>query len=66
MILLASGRVDEDDANYRVNLSIWDRIFGTYVDQPERRHDVMTIGLKQCQDDSPARLGRSLALPFPR
>ena len=54
----------EHDANYGFNLSVWDRIFGTYVDQPALGHDGMTIGLPQCQDDGPTRLGWSLAFPF--
>ncbi len=54
----------EHDANYGFNLSVWDRIFGTYVDQPALGHDGMTIGLPQCQDEGPTRLGWSLAFPF--
>ena len=54
----------EHDANYGFNLSVWDRIFATYVDQPERGHEAMTIGLEQNQDDDPTRLGWSLAFPF--
>ena len=54
----------EHDANYGFNLSIWDRLFGTYVAQPAAGHDRMTIGLAPWQDDRPTRLGWSLALPF--
>jgi sterol desaturase/sphingolipid hydroxylase (fatty acid hydroxylase superfamily) len=56
----------EHDANYGFNLSVWDRLFGTYVSQPARGHLGMTIGLKECQDDRPTRLGWSLAFPFRR
>lgn len=55
----------EHDSNYGFALSIWDRMFGTYTAQPEKGHDNMTIGL-QWQDDSPSKLGWSLALPFRR
>lgn len=55
----------EHDSNYRFALSVWDRMFGTYIAQPERGHDGMTIGL-QWQDDRPSRLGWSLSLPFRR
>jgi sterol desaturase/sphingolipid hydroxylase (fatty acid hydroxylase superfamily) len=55
----------EHDSNYGFALSIWDRIFGTYIAQPAQGHDAMTIGL-QWQDDRPARLGWVLALPFRR
>ena len=55
----------EHDSNYGFALSIWDRIFGTYVAQPVKGHEGMTIGL-QWQDERPSRLGWSLALPFCR
>lgn len=55
----------EHDSNYGFALSIWDRSFGTYIAQPEKGHEGMTIGL-QWQDDRPSRLGWSLALPFRR
>ena len=55
----------EHDSNYGFALSIWDRLFGTYIEQPEKGHEGMTIGL-QWQDDRPSRLGWSLALPFRR
>jgi len=53
----------EHDSNYGFALSIWDRLFGTYIEQPKQGHDRMTVGL-QWQDDRPARLGWVLALPF--
>ncbi|MBO9451692.1 sterol desaturase family protein [Tropicibacter sp. R16_0] len=55
----------EHDSNYGFALSIWDRLFGTYVAQPEQGHDQMTVGL-EWQDDRPARLRWSLMLPFQR
>ena len=54
----------ETDSNYGFALSIWDRIFGTYNDQPEKGHEGMTIGLEEWQDDAPTKLGWTLALPF--
>lgn len=53
----------EHDSNYGFSLSIWDRMFGTYVAQPADGHDDMTIGL-QWQDESPANIGWNLTLPF--
>ena len=53
----------EHDSNYGFALSIWDRMFGTYIAQPEKGHENMTIGL-EWQDDRPSRLGWVLALPF--
>jgi len=53
----------EHHSNYGFALSIWDRMFGTYIAQPRDGHDAMKIGL-DWQDDRPTRLGWSLALPF--
>lgn len=58
-----SDRRHEHDSNYGFALSIWDKLFGTYVAQPEKGHDDMTVGL-QWQDDRPSSLGWSLGLPF--
>ena len=55
----------EHDSNYGFSLSVWDRVFGTYIPQPEAGHDDMQVGL-EWQDDRPSRLGWSLALPFGR
>lgn len=35
---------EETDSNYGFNLSCWDRLFGTYRDQPAKGHLGMTIG----------------------
>ncbi|MEM6421103.1 MAG: sterol desaturase family protein [Pseudomonadota bacterium] len=56
----------EHDANYGFNLSVWDRLFGTYVDQPAGGHEGMTIGLADMQNEGPTRFVWSLALPFRR
>lgn len=55
----------EHDSNYGFSLSIWDRVFGTYIAQPEAGHDRMQVGL-EWQDERPSRLGWSLSLPFSR
>ena len=60
-----SDQRHEHDSNYGFALSIWDRIFGTYIAQPEKGHENMTIGL-QWQDDRPSQLGWALWLPFRR
>ena len=57
---------DEHDTNFGFNLSIWDRIFGTYTAVPRDGHREMAIGLDRCQTEAPARLGWSLGLPFRR
>lgn len=55
----------EHDSNYGFALSVWDRLFRTYIPQPEKGHDGMTVGL-EWQDDRPSKLGWSLGLPFQR
>ncbi|MGD9501866.1 MAG: sterol desaturase family protein [Methyloceanibacter sp.] len=54
----------EHDSNYGFNLSLWDRLFGTYTAQPEAGHQGMTIGLTPYQSEAPTRFGWSLRLPF--
>ena len=56
----------EHDSNYGFNLSVWDRIFGTYTDQPAAGHQGMTVGLAGHQDARPTRLLWALAFPFRR
>lgn len=55
---------EETDSNYGFNLSVWDRVFGTYRAAPRAGLDGMTIGLAEYQDGRSAGLGWSLALPF--
>lgn len=54
----------EHDANYGFNLSIWDRLFGVYIEEPAGGHHGMTLGLAPYQNDRPNRLLWSLLLPF--
>ncbi|QJB69140.1 sterol desaturase family protein [Parasphingorhabdus halotolerans] len=56
----------ETDSNYGFFLTIWDRIFGTYIDQPQLGHEGMTIGLAEYQTEEPSGLGWSLLLPLQR
>jgi len=55
----------ETNSNYGFNLSIWDRAFGTYIDQPEKGHSAMTIGIPEFRDPEQVdRLPGMLKLPF--
>lgn len=56
---------EEHDSNYGFALSLWDRIFRTYVPEPKAGHEAMTVGL-EWQDERPARLAWALRLPFRR
>ena len=53
----------EHDSNYGFALSIWDRLFRTYIPQPAGGHTDMSVGL-HWQDARTARLGWALLLPF--
>lgn len=54
----------EADTNYGFNLAIWDRLFGTYTDQPEDGHENMAIGLREHQNAEPTGILWCLLLPF--
>ena len=54
----------ETNSNYGFSLSIWDRLFGSYIAQPKLGHEGMTIGLEEYQNPGPASLAWSLSLPF--
>ncbi len=58
--------VGETNSNYGFALSVWDRVFGTYIDQPAAGHDKMIIGLKEYQNEGPENLLWSLKFPFAR
>jgi sterol desaturase/sphingolipid hydroxylase (fatty acid hydroxylase superfamily) len=54
----------EANSNFGFNLPWWDRLFGTYRDQPEGGHSGMTIGLGQFREPAWQRLDRMLIQPF--
>jgi len=56
--------VKETNSNFGFNLSVWDRLFGTYRADPEKGHLDMEIGLAEFRNDAPTKLVWSLILPF--
>jgi sterol desaturase/sphingolipid hydroxylase (fatty acid hydroxylase superfamily) len=56
--------IRETNSNFGFNLPWWDRLFGTYRDQPAAGHIEMTIGLSQFRDPKGLTLHRLLLLPF--
>ena len=57
----------ECDSNYGFNLSIWDRLFGSYTAAPERGQLGMTLGVKGISDPTTTiRLKGMMLLPFRR
>ena len=56
---------DETNSNFGFNLSCWDRLFGTYRDQPRAGHQEMIIGIHGFRNtDQVDRLPGMLMLPF--
>jgi sterol desaturase/sphingolipid hydroxylase (fatty acid hydroxylase superfamily) len=56
----------ETDSNYGATLSVWDRLFGTYVEKPVVALSDMRLGLNECQDSRTYSLFWLLKLPFIR
>lgn len=56
---------DEANSNFGFNLSLWDRLFGTYRAQPRAGHEAMTIGIHNFRTTREvAWLPGILTLPF--
>jgi sterol desaturase/sphingolipid hydroxylase (fatty acid hydroxylase superfamily) len=56
---------DEANSNFGFNLSIWDRLFGTYTAQPRAGHEGMTIGIHKYRSiEWCGWLPGMLAMPF--
>jgi len=56
---------NEANSNFGFNLSVWDRLLGTYIDQPRDGHTGMVIGIHKYRDPEQVdRLPGMLALPF--
>ena len=54
----------ETNSNFGFNLSVWDRLFGTYRAQPAAGHADMTIGLERFRTPRDQRLDQMLLQPF--
>ena len=61
-----SWQRDETDSNFGFHLSIWDRLFGSYRDQPRDGHRRMVIGLQAFRDARDQSLPALLLNPFRR
>jgi sterol desaturase/sphingolipid hydroxylase (fatty acid hydroxylase superfamily) len=61
-----SAIAQETNSNFGFNVPWWDRLLGSYRDQPQAGHDAMTIGLPQFQGDLRQSLWWMLAAPFRR
>lgn len=54
----------ETNSNFGFNLSIWDRLLGTYRAQPKEGHEKMRIGLDIFNDEKYLPVNRLLEQPF--
>lgn len=54
----------ETNSNFGFNLSLWDRLFGTYRQQPQAGHHHMHIGLEQFRQAHYLTLPWLLIIPF--
>ncbi|WP_295578976.1 sterol desaturase family protein [uncultured Lamprocystis sp.] len=60
-----SVAADEANSNFGFNLSLWDRMFGTYRGQPRGGHQGMTLGIDDYRDPRQVSgLPGMLLLPF--
>jgi sterol desaturase/sphingolipid hydroxylase (fatty acid hydroxylase superfamily) len=59
-----SVELDEGNSNFSNMFSFWDRLFGTYVDQPAAGHERMEFGLMEVRDRAQLTLPRLLVQPF--
>ncbi len=54
----------ETNSNYGFCLSIWDRMFGSYIEEPSNDPLTMDIGIESFRDRSEQRLDKLLIQPF--
>lgn len=59
-----SWEVKETNSNFGFFFPWWDRLFGTYRDQPDDGHTEMVIGLKEYREFDKLSLLNLLLLPF--
>lgn len=60
-----SVEADETNSNFGFSLPWWDKLFGTYREQPRAGHNKMTIGIHQFNQPSEVTwLHKMLVLPF--
>lgn len=56
---------DEANSNFGFNLSLWDRLFGTYREQPRAGHEGMILGIRHYRSlHEVTRIDGLLWLPF--
>lgn len=56
----------ETDSNFGFNLSLWDRLFGTYRESPKDGQQEMAIGLNEFKEEKYLKINWLLLIPFLR
>jgi sterol desaturase/sphingolipid hydroxylase (fatty acid hydroxylase superfamily) len=56
--------IRETNSNFGFNLPWWDRLLGTYRDQPSKGHEGMSIGVAHLRNAERLTLPRLIVLPF--
>ena len=59
-----SSRENETNSNFSFNISLWDRIFGTYIAKPHTSHQDIIIGLNRYREPEWQTLRGLITLPF--
>lgn len=59
-----SVAIEETNSNFGFNLSIWDRVFGTYRAEPKAGQLGMIIGIEMFRNPTEFRVDRMLTQPF--
>ena len=61
-----SVEANETNANFGFNLSIWDRIFGTYIHDAMKQQSKIIIGVNTFRTSEEVSLMKLLMMPFRR
>ena len=56
--------IRETNSNFGFSFPWWDRLLGTYRDQPSNGHEGMTIGVSHIRDSRRLTLPRLIVMPF--
>ncbi len=57
---------EETDSNFGFSIPWWDRLFGTYREQPRDGHRTMQLGIEAFREPAQQRIDRLLLQPFAR
>jgi sterol desaturase/sphingolipid hydroxylase (fatty acid hydroxylase superfamily) len=63
-IIHHSAERAETDSNFGFNLSLWDRLFGTFTAAPQAGYENMVVGLEAFSDVSEQRIDKLVTQPF--